>query len=404
MKVKVNFKKPTVMLTANKYSSMLEEMASLRRGLDQYKSWCENMNVSLTDAREQADALRGVVARKDAEVVERNALIQELNDQIEASETARKDAEDALVIAKKNATLREMGWDMLHKQIEELQRENRGLRMQVDRAEGRAEDAAYELAGAKQTIANLQEFREELGQEVDEANRTIAEMATELTELKADRNIALAEIERLKGELAQKNKINDTSFKATNELAELLVSAQRERDEAREEAGNYHVELMDRDCRVDELEKQVEWLRDKNDEWAQVANDQKATIVNYEAVITSLQEEVERWKRIAAENVDMAKQFHHEALKAEEEAKRIKDSYDDLYDRSADNYANAQYWEDLAHKLEEEMKAGHAEVDTLRRQLKANEESYVALRAMYEELRDAATGLVSHIRTNTFAN
>lgn len=404
MKVKVNFKKPTVMLTANKYSSMLEEMASLRRGLDQYKSWCENMNVSLTDAREQADALRGVVARKDAEVVERNALIQELNDQIEASETARKDAEDALVIAKKNATLREMGWDMLHKQIEELQRENRGLRMQVDRAEGRAEDAAYELAGAKQTIANLQEFREELGQEVDEANRTIAEMATELTELKADRNIALAEIERLKGELAQKNKINDTSFKATNELAELLVSAQRERDEAREEAGNYRVELMDRDCRVDELEKQVEWLRDKNDEWAQVANDQKATIVNYEAVITSLQEEVERWKRIAAENVDMAKQFHHEALKAEEEAKKFKEAYDTLYERSADNYANAQYWEEQAHKLEEEMKAGHAEVDTLRRQLKANEESYVALRAMYEELRDAATGLVSHIRTNTFAN
>ena len=404
MKVKINFKKPTVMLTANKYSSMLEEMASLRRGLDQYKSWCENMNVSLTDAREQADALRGVVALKDAEVVERNALIQELNDQIEASETARKDAEDALVIAKKNATLREMGWDMLHKQIEELQRENRGLRMKLERAEKRAEDTAYELDGAKQTIATLREFREEMGQEIDEANRVIAEMATELTELKADRNIALAEIERLKGELAQKNKINDTSFKATNELAELLVSAQRERDEAREEAGNYRVELMDRDCRAEELEKQVEWLRDKNDEWAQVANDQKATIVNYEAVITSLQEEVERWKRIAAENVDMAKQFHHEALKAEEEAKRIKDSYDDLYDRSADNYANAQYWEDLTHKLEEELKADHAEVDTLRRQLKANEESYVALRAMYEELRDAATGLVSHIRTNTFAN
>ena len=397
MKVKVNFKKPTVMLTADKYSSMLEEMESLRKGLDQYKSWCENMNVSLTNAREQVDALRGAVARKDAEVVERSALIQELNDQIEASEAARKDAEDALVTAKKNATLREMGWDMLHKQIEELQRENRGLRMQVERAEKRAEDADYELECAKQTIANLQEFREDLGQEVDEANRTIAEMATELTELKADRNIALAEIERLKGELAQKNKINDTSFKATNELAELLVAAQRERDEAREEAGDLRLELMERDCRVNELEKQVEWLRDKNEEWAQVANDQKATIVNYEAVIQSLQEEVERWKRIAAENVDMAKQFHHEALAAEEEAKRYKETYDTLYERSADNYANAQYWEEQAHKLEEE-------IDTLRRQLKANEESYTALHGMYEELRDAATGLVSHIRANTFAN
>lgn len=397
MKVKVNPKKPTVMLTADKYSSMLEEMESLRKGLDQYKSWCENMNVSLTDAREQVDALRGVVARKVAEVEEKEALIQELNDQIEASEAARKDAEDALVIAKKNATLREMGWDMLHKQIEELQRENRGLQMKVERAEKRAEDADYELECAKQTIANLQEFREDLGQEVDEANRTITEMATELTELKADRNIALAEIERLKGELAQKNKINDTPFKATNELAELLVAAQRECDEAREEAGNYHVELMERDCRIAELEKQVEWLRDKNEEWAQVANDQKATIVNYEAVIQSLQEEVERWKRIAVEDIDIAKQFHHEALKAEEEAKRIKDSYDALCEQSADSYANVRYLEERARRLDEE-------VDTLRRQLKANEESYMALRAMYEELRDAATGLVSHIRANTFAN
>lgn len=369
MKVKVNFKKPTVMLTADKYSSMLEEMASLRRGLDQYKSWCENMNVSLTDAREQADALRGVVARKDAEVVERNALIQELNDQIEASETARKDAEDALVIAKKNATLREMGWDMLHKQIEELQRENRGLRMKLECAEKRAEDTAYELDGAKQTIATLREFREEMGQEIDEANRTIAEMATELTELKADRNIALAEIERLKGELAQKNKINDTSFKAANDLAELLVTAQRERDEAREEAGNYRVELMERDCRVDELERRNEWLFHEMEQWKQSAE-------NYQCAAIAIQEDLEN----------------------------LRTSYSELYERSADNHSNAEYWEDQAHKLEEEMKAGHAEVDTLRRQLKANEESYMALRAMYEELRDAATGLVSHIRTNTFAN
>ena len=355
MKVKVNFKKPTVMLTADKYSSMLEEMASLRRGLDQYKSWCENMNVSLTDAREQVDALRGVVARKDAEVVERNALIQELNDQIEASETARKDAEDALVIAKKNATLREMGWDMLHKQIEELQRENRGLRGQLERAEKRAEDTAYELDGAKQTIANLREFREELGQEVEEANHTIAEMATELT--------------LLKGELAQKNKINDTSFKAANDLAELLVTAQRERDEAREEAGNYRVELMERDCRVDELERRNEWLFHEMEQWKQSAE-------NYQCAAIAIQEDLEN----------------------------LRTSYSELYERSADNHSNAEYWEDQAHKLEEEMKAGHAEVDTLRRQLKANEESYMALRAMYEELRDAATGLVSHIRTNTFAN
>ena len=348
MKVKVNFKKPTVMLTADKYSSMLKEMEDMRHDLALYRGW---------HAEDQGKILNLITKRDQQE-----GLIQELNDQIEASETARKDAEDALVIAKKNATLREMGWDMLHKQIEELQRENRGLRMQVDRADKRAEDTAYELDGAKQTIANLREFREELGQEVEEANRVIAEMATELTELKADRNIALAEIERLKGELAQKNKINDTSFKATNELAELLVTAQKERDEAREEAGNYRVELMERDCRVDELERRNEWLFHEMEQWKQSAE-------NYQCAAIAFQEDLEN----------------------------LRTAYSELYERSADNHTNAQYWEEQSQKLEEE-------IDTLRRQLKANEESYMALRAMYEELRDAATGLVSHIRTNTFAN
>lgn len=397
MKVKVNPKKPTVMLTANKYSSMLEEMESLRKGLDQYKSWCENMNVSLADAREQVDALRGVVARKVAEVEEKEALIQELNDQIEASETARKDAEDALVIAKKNATLREMGWDMLHKQIEELQRENRGLRMQVDRAEKRAEDNAYELDAAKQTIANLQEFREDLGQEVDEANRTIAEMVTEIQELKTDRNITIAENERLRARMTEKDKTNDIAVRATSELADMVVTARNERDTARTEADDLRLELMERGCRIEELEKQVEWLRNKNEEWAQVANDQKSTIINYEAVIQSLQEEVERWKRIAAENVDMAKQFHHEALAAEEEAKRMKNSYDALYEQSTSNHANAEYWEDQTRRLE-------SDVDTLQRQLKANEEEYNNLRKMYVELRDAAAVAASHIRSNTVVN
>ena len=144
------------------------------------------------------------------------------------------------------------------------------------------------------------------------------------------------------------NNKKDIAVRTTSELAELLIASHQERDEAREEAGDLRLELMERGCRIEELEKQVEWLRDKNEEWAQVANDQKATIVNYEAVIQSLREEVERWKRIASENVDMAKQFHHEALAAEEE-------YDNL-------------------------------------------------RKMYIELRDAAAVAASHIRSNTVAN
>lgn len=390
MKVKVNFKKPTVMLTADKYSSMLKEMEDMRHDLALYRGW---------HAEDQGKIL-DLITKRDQQA----ALIQELNDQIEASETARKDAEDALVIAKKNATLREMGWDMLHKQIEELQRENRGLRVDLSNARkfneelsDQVETDEREIADLKASREVLQGFREELGQEVEEANRTIAEMATELQELKADRNITIAENERLRARMAEKDKTNDIAVRATSELADMVVTARNERDTARIEAEDLRLELMERGCRIEELEKQVEWLRDKNDEWAQVANDQKSTIINYEAVIQSLQEEVERWKRIAAEDVEMAKRFHHEASAAEEEAKRLKDSYDALYEQSASNHANAEYWEDQTHKME-------AEVDTLRRQLKANEEEYHNLRKMYIELREAAAIAASHIRSNMVAN
>ena len=154
-----------------------------------------------------------------------------------------KELQDALIIAEKNRSLRDAGWDMLHKRIAELERQNRSL---------------------------------------------------------------------------------DVDMTTTHDkMTELVIKANAERDAARSEAEDIHLELMERDCRVDELKKQTEWLRSKNEEWAQVANNQKN-------IIEDLQKEVERWKRIASENIDMAKQFHHEALVAEEEVKRICANLEDV--------------------------------------------------------------------------
>ncbi len=119
------------------------------------------------------------------------------------------------------------------------------------------------------------------------------------------------------------NNKKDIAVRTTSELVDMMLDTRKELDATRAEAEDLHMELMERDFRVDELEKQVEWLRSKNEEWAQVANDQKN-------IIEDLQKEVERWKRIASENVDMAKQFHHEALVAEEEVKRICANLEDV--------------------------------------------------------------------------
>ena len=91
MKVKVNFKKPTVMLTADKYSSILKEMEDMRHDLSLYRGW---------HAEDQGKIL-DLITKRDQQA----ALIQELNDQIEASETARKDAQDFVKILEEKGFL-----------------------------------------------------------------------------------------------------------------------------------------------------------------------------------------------------------------------------------------------------------------------------------------------------------
>lgn len=61
-------------------------------------------------------------------------------------------------------------------------------------------------------------------------------------------------------------------------LGHIVAQALQEKKAAQDTAAELNVELMERDCRIDELERQIEWLRDKNDEWAMIADNQKNTI------------------------------------------------------------------------------------------------------------------------------
>lgn len=273
-----------------------------------------------------------------------------------------KELQDALVIAERNRCLRDVGWDMLHNQIKERDIQIRGLQAQNEKADRLIEELNDEITAGEREIAALVEEKQVLREQVEDLTKRVAE---------------------LKGCLAQKDKINDTAANAAIELAEMMVKANTERDEAKVEAESLKLEIQEREFRIDELEKQVDWLQGKNEEWAQVA--------------ANLNGEAERWKRIASDNVEMAKDFHLEATAAEEKFDGMKKSYDELYERSADNHANAQYWEEQALKME-------GELDESRRQLKANEESYLALKAAYDELFGAVSGVARLIRTNTFAN
>ena len=261
MKVKVNFKKPTVLLSAEKYSSMLAEI----------------------------DDLRG-----------------------------------ALEIAKKNSTLREMGWQMLHDQIDELKRKNRGL--QAENMEAHA------------LIA-------ELNDQIEASESALAE-----SESKRDHNATLYE----------------TASRAATELADMLVRANAEADKARAEAEDIKLELMDREFRINELEKQVEWLRENES--------------NYQNLLAENTE-------LISKNMDLKRAFN------------------ETYEKEADFCAEAQFERERADQLEEANKNLYAQVlaqrDTIERlqcQRAADEEDYNTLKGMYDELHMAAQDLVTHIR------
>ena len=86
----------------------------------------------------------------------------------------------------------------------------------------------------------------------------------EMERLRNELAFAHQENERLRATLAvEKKKASeayDLAIKASADLGVRLARTLDERDEAREEADDLSVELMERQCRIDELERRIEWL------------------------------------------------------------------------------------------------------------------------------------------------
>lgn len=296
MKVKVNFKKPTVLLTAEKYSSMLAEI----------------------------DDLRG-----------------------------------ALEIAKKNSTLREMGWQMLHDQIDELKRKNRGL--QAENMEAHA------------LIAELNDQIEASESALDDSHGDLVfqkglqkDCEAYITELKFQVNVLTRRLEESESKRDHNATLYETAAQAATELAEKYIQANEEAKAARSEAEDIKLELMDREFRINELEKQVEWLRENEDNYQNLLAENTGLI---------------------SKNMDLKKAFN------------------ETYEKEADFCAEAQFERERADQLEEANKKLYAQVlgqrdaiDRLQLQRAADAEDYNNLRNMYDELHMAAQDLVTHIR------
>lgn len=109
---------------------------------------------------------------------------------------------------------------------------------------------------------------------------TKADMEREIERLfQENKDLRLSE-SHLKDDLA---KSESESAQGMNAVVKFWEEAVTEKNKAEERAEEYRIALMESDCQVDELEKQLEWVRNKNEEWAAVAQGLRNTIEELKA-------------------------------------------------------------------------------------------------------------------------
>lgn len=109
---------------------------------------------------------------------------------------------------------------------------------------------------------------------------TKADMEREIERLfQENKDLRLSE-SHLKDDLA---KSESESAQGMNAVVKFWEEAVKEKNKAKERAEEYCIAAMESDCRVNELEKQLEWARNKNDEWAAVAQGLRNTIEELKA-------------------------------------------------------------------------------------------------------------------------
>ena len=177
----------------------------------------------------------------------------------------------------------------MEREIERLFQENKDLRVQV----GHLRD---ELENAKASVEIQRGFREEMAEEIEALEKELAKSESE-------------------------------SSQGMSAVVKFWEEAVKEKNRAEERAEEYHIALMESDCRVDELEKQLEWVRDKNDEWAAVAQGLRNTIEELEDEVDTCRHNIDGY---IEGNRRMRAEYEKKLETEQDQTKHWHKKYDDL--------------------------------------------------------------------------
>lgn len=214
----------------------------------------------------------------------------------------------------------------MEREIERLFQENKDLRVYVGHLCDELNLAQQQSEARRQVICERDKLIQELNDQIAADEEELANAKASVEIQHGFREEMAEEIEALEKELA---KSESESSQGMNAMVKFWEEAVNEKNKAEERAEEYRIALMESDCRVAELEKQVKWLQTKNEEWAQVAAVHKDVIAAQkeekealEDIIHAFEETRKEYEEeIHAQHVEKREWMQkYEELKAQKEA------------------------------------------------------------------------------------
>jgi chromosome segregation ATPase len=148
----------------------------------------------------------------------------------------------------------------MEREIERLFQENKDLRVYVGHLCDELSLAQQQSEARRQVICERDKLIQELNDQIAADEEELANAKASVEIQRSFREEMAEEIEALEKELA---KSESESSQGMNAMVKFWEEAINEKNKAEERAEEYRIALMESDCRVDELEKRVEWLQNE---------------------------------------------------------------------------------------------------------------------------------------------
>ena len=262
----------------------------------------------------------------------------------------------------------------MEREIERLFQENKDLRVHVGHLRDELNLSQQQSEARRQVICERDKLIQELNDQIVADEEELANVKASVEIQRGFREEMAEEIEALEKELA---KSESESSQGMNAMVKFWEEAVKEKNKAEERAEEYRIALMESDCRVDELEKQLAWVRE---EVARLTNERN-TAVNENTLMTfdinELRDkcEVERNLRVEAEKA------------YEQVASEAYDMHQQINNLTVDNLH-------LKNRVEEL----EAEVDACRHNIDGYIEGNRRMRAEYEKKLETEQDQTKHWR------